>query len=200
MLKVDLLHDKTNPLARLHALWTLAALNAVDAAVVNDVVGDPHPALREHALRVAICDRTQCGQSRWISTGPPGQAGRRSRRFVFGCKRALALGDRAVAKKPAAAPMPWEKSRPKDSGDPWIRLAILSGLAESLHSAFLALCRARFRLRQAGTTVSGSRRDSGVRRRWLRSELSALLDKWISSRVDQTVREERSPAVSCSTP
>ena len=50
---IGLLDDKTNPLARLHALWTLVALDGLNAAVMDHAVVDPHPALREHALRVA---------------------------------------------------------------------------------------------------------------------------------------------------
>ena len=43
-LLIDALKDKTNPLARLHALWTLAAMDHVDEGQLLDLAGDPHPA------------------------------------------------------------------------------------------------------------------------------------------------------------
>ena len=72
-LLIDMLKDKTNPLARLHALWALAALNGLNAAVLNHVVGDPHPALRENALRVAaVIEPHACETTH--RDGAPGQA------------------------------------------------------------------------------------------------------------------------------
>jgi len=41
------------PLARLHALWTLEGLSALDAPMVVAALKDPHPGIREHALRLA---------------------------------------------------------------------------------------------------------------------------------------------------
>lgn len=42
-----------NPLARLHALCVLDGLGALSAASVARALGDPHPGLRENALRLA---------------------------------------------------------------------------------------------------------------------------------------------------
>src|SRR5262249_37877760 len=50
------LKESPNPLARLHALWTLAGIGPIDEefdASVNRMTRDRHPGLREHALRVA---------------------------------------------------------------------------------------------------------------------------------------------------
>ena len=41
------------PPARILALWTLESLSAVDAATVMNALKDPHPRVREHAVRVA---------------------------------------------------------------------------------------------------------------------------------------------------
>ena len=49
----DLARDKESPLGRLHALWTLEGLDELDAALVLEALDDPHPALREHAIRLA---------------------------------------------------------------------------------------------------------------------------------------------------
>ena len=100
-------------------------------------------------------------------------------RSASGCKRRWHWAI-AVAKSPPRS-MPWERSPPKDADDPWMRLAILSGLAESA-LAFIPLCdripsasgRAQL-LAQAAAIV-------GVRRR--ATELSALLGM-IASRLDQ---------------
>ncbi len=41
------------PNARLHALWVLEGLGALDVAIVTRALSDPHPAVRENALRLA---------------------------------------------------------------------------------------------------------------------------------------------------
>ena len=45
--------NAASPLARLHALWTLEGLEALDAALVRSALRDDEPRLREHALRLA---------------------------------------------------------------------------------------------------------------------------------------------------
>ena len=173
---IGLLKDKTNPLARLHALWTLAVLNGLDAAVLNDVVVDPHAALREHALRVAAVIEPNAPE-RLISTAVLVKLASDSAIRVR-LQVALALGNRC-SKEPAALDA-LAKIAATDADDPWMRLAILSGLAES-SLAFIPLCdripsasgRAQL-LSQAAAIV-------GVRRRT--PELAALLGK-ISLRID----------------
>ena len=49
----DLARDEESALGRLHALWTLDGLDELDAALALDTLEDPHPALREHAIRLA---------------------------------------------------------------------------------------------------------------------------------------------------
>ena len=41
------------PQARLHALWTLEGLSALDPQMVVAALRDTHPRVREHALRLA---------------------------------------------------------------------------------------------------------------------------------------------------
>ena len=50
---LTIVRESPNTLARLHALWTLEGIGAVDPSIVRRLAGDPNPALREHALRVA---------------------------------------------------------------------------------------------------------------------------------------------------
>jgi putative membrane-bound dehydrogenase-like protein len=175
---IDRLHDKTNPLARLHALWTLAALNAVDSAVVNDVVRDPHPALREHALRVSSAIESP-GPKRWISV----------ERLVnladdpdvrVRLQAALALGNRC--REEPASLKALAKIAAKDADNSWMRLAILSGLAES-SLAFLTLTEQSPPAFGQAHLLSECAAMTGVRRR--PAELSALL-AMIASRVDQS--------------
>jgi len=45
--------DSGNPLARLHALWTLEGLGALDAGLIREKLMDPHPQLRAAAIRVS---------------------------------------------------------------------------------------------------------------------------------------------------
>ncbi|HTM51310.1 MAG TPA: PVC-type heme-binding CxxCH protein [Bryobacteraceae bacterium] len=42
-----------NPLARLHALWTLEGLGGLEAGDVERALKDPHAGIREHAVRLA---------------------------------------------------------------------------------------------------------------------------------------------------
>lgn len=48
-----LLHDSTRPLARLHALASLQGLNQLSDASLQLGLQDPHPGVRQHALRLA---------------------------------------------------------------------------------------------------------------------------------------------------
>jgi putative membrane-bound dehydrogenase-like protein len=45
--------EEGQPLARLHALWTLEGLSALDASVVKAALASTHPGIREHALLLA---------------------------------------------------------------------------------------------------------------------------------------------------
>jgi mono/diheme cytochrome c family protein/glucose/arabinose dehydrogenase len=42
-----------NPVARIHATWTLEGLGALDAGLVRQLIGDPDPRLRIHGIRVS---------------------------------------------------------------------------------------------------------------------------------------------------
>ncbi|MDZ4849609.1 MAG: PVC-type heme-binding CxxCH protein [Pirellulaceae bacterium] len=50
---IDLVEHGKNPLARLHALCVLDGLGGLTPRLVAQVLADPHPGLRENALRVA---------------------------------------------------------------------------------------------------------------------------------------------------
>ena len=48
-----------NPLGRLHALWTLAGVGALDRESLETLLGDPHPELRRNA--VLALEESSCG-------------------------------------------------------------------------------------------------------------------------------------------
>ena len=128
--------ESPNPLKRLHGLWTLVGLGDLTAESLSRMAVDPHPGLREHALRVLndpdigwmfrlvpmeTSDRSGRGSR---DPGPaPGRAG--AGRSLWSASRLhlTALGRIAA----------------RDASDPWMRLAILSGLGES-SLAFIPLC------------------------------------------------------------
>ncbi len=50
---VAIVRSGKDPLARVHALWTLEGLASADAAVVRSALTDAHPRVRENAVRVS---------------------------------------------------------------------------------------------------------------------------------------------------
>lgn len=48
-----MVRDSANPLGRMHALYALAGLNALDAETVNSAMKDGHAGVREHGARAA---------------------------------------------------------------------------------------------------------------------------------------------------
>jgi len=164
-LLTKLLKDKTNPLARLHALWSLAALHRATPAILNEIARDPHPALREHALRVAA----QRYRERLFSTSTLVELAQDSDIRVR-LNAALALGDRSQTEPSALAAL--ARIAARDADDPWMRLAILSGLAES-SLAFVPLCDAIQSATGREEMQAQAAAIIGVRRRT--PELTALL-------------------------
>ena len=132
---LEMLKKNNNPQARLHALWTLVALHGVSEAVLSDVVNDPHPALREHALRAAaVMEKTM--PKRPLATASVVKLAEDPAIRVR-LQAALALGNRCREEPGALEAL--ARIAAKDADDPWMRLAILSGLAESC-LAFTPLC------------------------------------------------------------
>jgi putative membrane-bound dehydrogenase-like protein len=141
-LLLSALEGSPNPMVRLHALWTLSGIDLIEAtdAGVQRLAADPHPGLREQALRVdAYWDRRLLPTERLVLL-----ANDSAIRVRF--QAALALGDRcqeAPAPKRGLnrldAVRALAQIAARDAADPWMRLAILSGLADSA-LAFIPLC------------------------------------------------------------
>ena len=114
-----------NPLGRLHALWTLAGLDALDASTLDRAAHDAasRPP-RARPSRVVVLDRRR-RQALPIATIIALAADSSIRVRL---QAALALGDRGPVDPTAVRALAGLASR--DAADPWMRLAILSGLGE----------------------------------------------------------------------
>jgi putative membrane-bound dehydrogenase-like protein len=176
-LLIGILADKTNPRARLHAIWTLMALDGLSAAILNDLVVDPHAVLREHGLRAAA-ELERRDSKRLITTATLATLADDPVVRVR-LHAALALGDRCRDEPAALAAL--TRIAAQDADDPWMRLAILSGLGETA-LPFIAACNqipllaGRAQLLAQAAAIIGVRRQVG--------EMSALL-ALIASRLDQ---------------
>jgi putative membrane-bound dehydrogenase-like protein len=126
-------NSSPNALARVHALWTLMEADpyAVTPGTLGRLAGDVDPRLREQALRM---DAYKYG-GRWLPTEALVRLADDPAIRVR-LRAALALGD--LCQDPAAL-RTLGRIAARDVSDPWMRLAILSGLAESA-SAFVPLC------------------------------------------------------------
>ena len=119
-----LLEESPNPVARLHAACGRCTGSAITRRIgSSERRPTPHPALREQALRMdASLGRAGVGTEALARLA--GDPAIRVRLHA-----ALALGDRCQ-KEPAAL-MALGRIAARDAADPWMRLAILSGLADS---------------------------------------------------------------------
>ncbi len=181
------LEDRRNPLLRLHALWTLAGLGALDASRLDRVAHDPHAGLREHALRVAATVEPS-QRARWLSTSSLAALAQDPAIRVR-LQAALLLGDRSALDPAALAAL--GRVAAGDADDPWMRLAIVSGLGESALN-FIPFCLSI--PRSAGRTelLAQTAALVGVRRRV--PEMAALL-----KRIAARPARERPPAPGAST-
>ena len=106
------------PLARLHALWALEGLCALDDSHVASALHDPHPGVREAAARLAA------GRP-GLAPGLIGLADDPAVRARF--QAAIALGE--VSGEQATGAL--ARIAARDVDDEWVRVAVLSGLRET---------------------------------------------------------------------
>jgi len=187
-LLIAMLNDSPDPLGRVHALWALAGQGAVDAAVLRPMVRDPHSGLREQALRVAVGIEAH-QHARLLPTSILiALAGDPAIRVRL--QAALALGDRCGAEPAALEAL--GKIAARDANDPWMRLAILSGLTKSSVS-FIPLCDSIPASAGRNQLLAQAAAIVGVRRR--SPELATLLGM-VASRLDPRGAEQSGPSVS----
>ena len=115
-----LARESKSPLARLHALWTLEGLGALEAADVARALKEPAPGLREHALRLA---EPRLKGSPELAEAVRSLADDSEARVRF--QAALTLGE----VPDDAATQALVRIAKRDARDPWLRLAVLSSAA-----------------------------------------------------------------------
>ncbi len=111
--------DVDRPVAsRLHAVWTLDGIGAVDSALIGGLVGDGDPVIREHAARI-------------MESVPPATAAGPLTQLAFDdhprvrMQAALSIGE-----LPADQAIPlFDAVLERNAEDPAIRKAVMSGLA-----------------------------------------------------------------------
>lgn len=117
-----LVREGATPQARLHALYTLDGLNAIEPEMLERALRDPHFAVRMHALALAEPRLVEC----------PALAARALEMIADEHPRvrlqvAFTLGEMKGEKAAAAL----AQLAASDGGHPWVQAAILSSVAES---------------------------------------------------------------------
>jgi len=122
--------DGREPLGRLHALWTLRGLNALDEPIVARALADPHPGIRENALLLA---ETFTSDARVLPTRVLALAEDPDPRVRF--QAALTLGEFNLPSVPAAL----RTILLADHASRWTRLAVLSSLRSGADQLLISL-------------------------------------------------------------
>lgn len=125
----ELLEQSTFPQARIHALWVLESLSALDAPTILKALRDPHPRVREHAVRVAeeLAPTSQpIAQALMAMTSDPDARVQFQLAFSLG----QMSGERVMGALTALAS--------QHASDPWFRIAVFSSIRDSA-SQFLGL-------------------------------------------------------------
>ena len=165
----DLGQKSDYPLARLHALWTLEGLSALDAPVVVAALKDPHPGIREHALRLAEELATEPA----VINAVLALKNDKEPRVLY--QLAFTLGQ---VKDPRALPVLTDLAR-DHAGESWFRTAILSSLNDTASEFFhLYLSRNQFQLNPVFldqlAALIGAKHDPNEIRRFLTVEEALL--------------------------
>lgn len=120
----------SSPLGRLHALWTLDGLGTLAPADIERALADPHPGVRENALRVV---ESYPGNADRLWPLVQVAAADPDARVRF--QAALTLGARSDARTSAAL----RAILVRDAQSPWTRLAVLTALTSGVEEFLDAL-------------------------------------------------------------
>ena len=131
----ELARASKSPLARLHALWTLAGLDGLDNELIERTLKDAEPNLRQHGLRLAEPRLAQSGALRDLIVKLAGDENPRVR-----FQAALSLGELGEDRALDAL----ARIVVRDISDRWTRTAVLSSVPES-GAALLAYVRSQHR-------------------------------------------------------
>ena len=165
----DLAQKSDYPLARLHALWTIEGLSALDTPLVVAALKDPHPGIREHALRLA----EKLPAEPAVTNAALALKNDKEPRVLY--QLAFTLGQ---FKDPRALVALTDLAR-DHAGESWFRTAILSSLNDTASEFFhLYLSRNQFQLNPVFldqlAALIGAKHDPNEIRRFLTVE-DALL-------------------------
>jgi HEAT repeat protein len=123
----QLAHESKLPLARMHALYALAGLDALSAADLDRALDDMSPIVRRHAIRLSDSFAGSAVLQKKLRTlgGDPDQRVRYELAFH-------------EANDPERIPV-LRSIIERDAEDPWIRAAVLNSLAAGAGDLFVAL-------------------------------------------------------------
>ena len=122
--------ESASPLARMHALYALDGLHALDIATLLARLSDEHPGVREHAVRLAERSTKDNKELRTKLLAVTDDSDARVRYQV-----AFSLGELSPSDK-----MPGLLTLAKrDGSDRWLRLAILTSSSDCTGELFSAL-------------------------------------------------------------
>jgi putative membrane-bound dehydrogenase-like protein len=124
-----LLRKSSMPQARLCALWSLEGLQSLESTDLEVALGDGHPALREHAVRLSephLRDDAILQKVVALAADPNPRVRMQAAYSLGETKDARAVDAIAGIAR-------------RDGGDPWIRMAVLSSVAETSHELLIRL-------------------------------------------------------------
>ncbi|HXG10605.1 MAG TPA: PVC-type heme-binding CxxCH protein [Gemmataceae bacterium] len=121
--------ESKSPLGRLHALYALDGMAALEPALVLRALNDPEPRVREHAVRLAerFAATPQVQARLEQMTDDPDLRVRYQLAFSLGAVKGE-MPTRALVRLML-----------RDGGDPWVRLAVLSSVSERAGEVFRLL-------------------------------------------------------------
>jgi putative membrane-bound dehydrogenase-like protein len=126
---VKLAAESPSPLGRMHALYALDGLQALDSNIVSHGLRDSHPRVREHAIRLSerVGDKSKLSDRFFALASDSDMEVRYQLAFTLG-------------NFPGAGPLEVLKQLAKRDGEnKWMRLAILSSLADGAGPFFADL-------------------------------------------------------------
>ncbi len=123
-LLLQLFAESSKPLARLHALWTLEGLGALDEATLAKALADPEPGVRENAIILSEPRLSRAGAASPLAAKALALVDDDSPKVRFQLLAALGSVDSAASR--AAQ----EKLLFRDLDDEWVQVAALSASPE----------------------------------------------------------------------
>ena len=117
----SLLASSRVPEARVHALYALAGLKSLTAGSLLRALGDEHPSVREHAVRLSEGQLRRSEELRWKVLAMAADPDARVRYQLAFSLTALPAADRVT---------PVTSLLKRDGGEPWPRFALLLALSD----------------------------------------------------------------------